>query len=274
MHFSRNINKYPINLCQPDETKSCGACCGLYNWEDHSRETLELLLWKRTELFFSLGEHPDLEKYRSLSEELSPGPKLCETIYNCEFLGFVDREQKQVGCLLHPSLHNGVDFRTCSFYGAKLCEEHFCPSFNHLTTVEQEAVIISLNDWYLYGLVITDIDFVKEYFKHVQNRLGDSIRIERLKNAEVKRALREFFGLKEYWKYLSKESRFGKYYFSQAEYQISRVEYEKKWGMKPSRFDKIFVSLSSAFNTEADVLEAEAIIEEKIREFIEAYLLA
>ena len=273
MHFSKNIKKYPINLCQPDKKKSCGACCGLYNWEDHSRGTLELLLWKRTEIFFSLGEHPDLEKYRSLSEELSPGPKLCETIYNCEFLGFVDREQKQVGCLLHPFLHNGVDLRTCSFYGANLCEEHFCLSFTCLTTVEQEAVIMSLDDWYLYGLVITDIDFVKEYFKHVQNRLGDSIRIERLKNAEVKRALRNFFRLKENWKFLSSKKRLGKYYFSHAEYRIAKIEYAKNWEMKPSRFDKIFVSLSSAFKTEDDVLEAESIIEGKIAEFIEACLL-
>ena len=45
---------------------------------------------------------------------------------------------------------------------------------------------------------------------------------------------------------------------------------EEKSGSKPSRFDKIFVSLSSAFKTEDDVLEAEAIIEEKIRRFIEA----
>ena len=41
--------------------------------------------------------------------------------------------------------------------------------------------------------------------------------------------------------------------------------------MKPSRFDKIFVSLSSEFNTEDDILEAESIIKEKIVKFIEAY---
>jgi hypothetical protein len=39
--------------------------------------------------------------------------------------------------------------------------------------------------------------------------------------------------------------------------------------MRPSLFDTIFVSLASAFNTEEEVLEAEDIIEEKIRRFIE-----
>jgi len=84
-------------------------------------------------------------------------------------------------------------------------------------------------------------------------------------------ALREFFQLKEDWKFASKNKRLGKYYFSQVEYNIARIEYEKKWGIKPSRFDKILVSLSSEFKTREEVAEAEAIIEEKIERVIEAY---
>ena len=75
-------NYYPVHLCKPDENKSCGACCGLYNWENHLRDTLESLLEKRTELFLSFGENPDLDTYRSLSREILSGQKLCETIYN------------------------------------------------------------------------------------------------------------------------------------------------------------------------------------------------
>jgi hypothetical protein len=41
--------------------------------------------------------------------------------------------------------------------------------------------------------------------------------------------------------------------------------------MEPSRFDTIFMSLASVFEREDDVREAESIIEEKIRRFIEAY---
>jgi len=136
-----NSRNYPVHLCQPDENKSCGACCGLYNWEDHLRTALESLLEKRTELFLSLGENADLDRYRSLSGGLLSGQKLCETIYNCEFLGFTDVKKKRVGCLLHPVLHYGVDLRSCSFYGQKMCEEHFCPSFTSLTEVEQKAVV-------------------------------------------------------------------------------------------------------------------------------------
>jgi hypothetical protein len=170
--------QYPFHLCQPDPEKSCGACCGLYNLEDHSRATLESLLQRRTSLFFSPGNHPDLNQYRNLSEAPPANRKLLETIYNCEFLGFIDKERKRVGCLLHPTIHQGVDRRGESFYGTELCAGHFCPSFAHLTKVEQAAVLMTLDSWYLYGLVITDIDLIKEFFKYVQNRLGESLHFE------------------------------------------------------------------------------------------------
>ena len=168
--------RYPIHLCQPDRKKSCGACCGLYNWLDHSRATLTLLLESNSSLFFSLGDNPDLDVYRDLRAEFSPQHKLCETIYNCEFIGFLDRGRKRIGCMLHPALHHGVDLRDCSFYGRELCEGHFCSSYNYLTMDEQAAAIASLDDWYLYGLVITDIDFIREFFVMVQNRLGESLK--------------------------------------------------------------------------------------------------
>jgi hypothetical protein len=265
------MRNYPLHLCQPDNTKSCGACCGLYNVEDHSRETLISLLEKRTELFFSSGEKPDVDRYGREIKAFPPLPKLSETIYNCEFLGFVDRDYRRVGCLLHPVFNHGVDLRTCSFYGAILCRDHFCISFTCLSPVEQRAVISSLDDWYLYGLVITDVDFVKAFFAHVQNRLGDSLRDDRLDTLPVQTALRDFFELKVSWKFLSRIKRLGTYYLSQAEYHIARPDYKKTWGMEPSRFDTIFKSLASVFKSEDDVREAEAIIEEKIRRFIEEY---
>jgi hypothetical protein len=34
-------------------------------------------------------------------------------------------------------------------------------------------LIWALDDWYLYGITITDIDFVKTFFSIIQNRLGE-----------------------------------------------------------------------------------------------------
>lgn len=263
--------RYPIHLCQPDGHKSCGACCGLYNWFDHSRAALTLLLESNTSLFCSLGENPDLDEYRDLRGMFSPQHKLCDTIYNCEFIGFLDSTRKKIGCLLHPALHRGTDLRASSFYGVEMCDGHFCPSYTYLTAAEQAAAIAVIDDWYLYGLVITDIDFIKEFFSEVQNRLGEALKAEMFTRPALKKALQGYFRLKESWRFAAGDGRLGKYYFSRAEYHIARIEYEKNWKMRPSRFDKILVSLASAFKTAADVMAAELIIEEKVAAVIAAY---
>ncbi len=263
-------NSYP--LCQPDPTKSCGACCGLYNWEDHSRATLEPLLQRRTHLFLSSRRDPELFQKAYSAEKFLSNPKLVEAIYNCEFLGFLDAGRKRVGCLLHPSVNQGEELRYhCCFYGPELCAGHFCPSYTFLDRSEQKTVLVSLEDWYLYGLVITDIDLVKEFCQNVQTRLGDRLRDERLQDFMVRQALRDFFRLKESWKFASSKNRLGKYYFSHSEYQVARIEYEKNWKVKPSRFDKILISLSSEFKNREDILEAESLIEGKISKFVGAY---
>lgn len=152
----------PIHLCQPDCEKSCGACCGLYNWYDHFKDTLEALLHKKTDLFQSLVRNSaSFDVYQQKIAKVLAQSKLFETIYNCEFLGFIDEQRKRVGCLLHPMVNNGEDLRDHSFYGKELCASHECPSYAHLTQEEKKAVIYGSDDWYTYGLVITDIDFVR-----------------------------------------------------------------------------------------------------------------
>jgi hypothetical protein len=155
---------YSPFLCQPDPSKSCGACCGLYNWEDHSRKALSPLLEKRSDLFSSLGRDPEIFRAAYAQAIFPPGRKLLEEIHNCEFLGFLDGEKKRVGCLLHPSVNEGRDLREHCFYGKEICAGHFCPSHTHLTRVEQKSVVAALEDWYLYGLVVTDIDLVRDFF--------------------------------------------------------------------------------------------------------------
>jgi len=262
---------YPIHLCQPDARKSCGACCGLYNYQDHSRSYLQNLLEMRTRLYASFGENFQAEEYQEKAASFETSPKLLEAICNCEFLGFLDPGRKRVGCLLHPSQNRGEELRYHSYYGPALCANHFCPSYSNLSVVEQKSVVAVLDDWYLYGLVITDIDFVKEFFRQAQDRMGDRLDPRRLEDEKVQRTVRAFFALKEEWPFVARSNRLGKYYFSFSEYQIARIEYEKKWKVKPSRFDKILVSLSSEFSTLEEVQKAEFEIDTKIQSFVDAY---
>lgn len=266
-----NLFPPPFSLCQPDHGKSCGACCGLYNWKDHSRETVGQILERRTSLFLACGRDPAQYRCRHLAEIPVQNPKLSGEVYNCEFLGFLDPAGKKVGCLLHPSLHEGCDLREGSFYGSELCAGHLCPSYTCLTPVEQKSVAAALDDWYLYGLVVTDIDYVKGFFREAQSRLGDSICLSRLEERAVQDTLGDFYRLKESWKFSSRENRLGKYYFSEGEYQIARIDYQRKWRREPPRFDAILVSLSSEFSSPREIEEAEFLIEEKMNRFVRIY---
>jgi hypothetical protein len=228
-------------------------------------------LEKRRTLFFSLGRNPENFQKVHAREKLPPNPKLLETIHNCEFLGFLDGKKKRVGCLLHPWVNEGRDLRDHCFYGKEICSDHYCPSHAHLTPVERKSVLLALEDWYLYGLVITDIDLVKEFCRHVQDRLGDHLREERLGDPGVRKVLQAFFSLKESWRFSSSRNRLGQYYFNHSEYQVARIEYEKNWGLKPSRFDKILLSLASEFKNAEEVAQAESIVDSKIADFVKAY---
>ena len=123
-----------IHLCQPDTCKSCGACCGLYNYADSSREALTTKLRNRTRLFHETVRSPDdLKRFSDTVTGRESSERLYEVIYCCEYLGFLDDDERRVGCLLHPLQNGGVDMRDVSFYGVELCNGHFCPSYHFIS---------------------------------------------------------------------------------------------------------------------------------------------
>jgi len=261
-----------ISLCHPDGTKSCGACCGLYNWIDHSREAVTALVNRRTDIFQSgMSCNKDLLSIQAELVAVDPPDVLFDVIHNCPFVGFVDRKRRQVGCMIHPIHHDGRELRDVSLYGAELCHGHECPSHQVLTEAERRLVIDSLDDWYLYGLVITDIDLIREFTTLISNRLGEEIRPERLKDRRVRDAAASFFRLKETWPYRSSERRFGKYSFSIAEYHIEREVAEGALDLPESPYKKILVSLATRFETESDAVRGHSILEDCMNAFIRSY---
>ena len=261
----------PIHLCQPDTDKSCGACCGLYNYADSSREALTAKLRERTRLFHEMvGSPADLNRFSDRVKGREPSERLYEVIYCCEYLGFLDDDERRVGCLLHPLQNSGVDMRDVSFYGVELCDGHFCPSYHFISREEKQALIKIVDDWYLYGLCITDIDLVKEYFRFVGEGIYEAVRPERIRGT-LKAIALDFFSLKISWPFRSPDAnRFGKYYFDGSQYMISHIDYDAL-GCARSRFDKIFLSLTSRFETLEELRRGEEIIQDKIEAFIACY---
>lgn len=261
-----------IHLCQPDLCKSCGACCGLYNYADSGREALVRRLRWRTALFHEIvKDSENLEHFSNLIRGTEDQTRRYEVIYCCEYLGFLDPAEKRVGCLLHPLQNQGRDLRGVSFYGQELCDGHFCPSYHYLSSEEKRTLIAVIDDWYLYGLCVTDIDLVKAYFRLVSDGLFATPRPEKIKMEPMRSLVLKFFELKLVWPYRDPAvNRLGKYYFDGAQYMIDRIDYEALWCEK-SRFDPIFLSLSSRFKSREELLAAEKIIQGHVDAFIEAY---
>ncbi|HDP25451.1 MAG TPA: hypothetical protein ENN34_08395 [Deltaproteobacteria bacterium] len=227
----------------------------------------------RTRLFSMVRQNRiPLVEYQAIIRHREHSKRIFTTIYTCEFVGFLNQHERRVGCLLHPMGNDGKDLRDVSFYGRALCEGHFCPSYEKLETNEAEAVLATVDDWYLYGVVITDIDFVKTFFKIVQNRLGERVRSDVLRqSARSMQALHRFFATKREWPFRdSSRPRFGKYYFLGEEYAVDRIDYTAL-GSDPSRFDGIFLGLSSLFHSRNDLVKAEAYLNSIVEEFCDGY---
>ncbi|MCX8000603.1 MAG: hypothetical protein N3A69_16910, partial [Leptospiraceae bacterium] len=96
-----------MNLCQPNPNFSCGACCGILNLNLNKQE-LSQLLKERTQKF---KEEVDFSKnwtivaYRQTQERRESSiTKIDPTTYVCPFLGYIDSEEKKIGCMIHPSI--------------------------------------------------------------------------------------------------------------------------------------------------------------------------
>jgi hypothetical protein len=116
----------------------------------------------------------------------------------CPLLGFLDDEQRQVGCLGHPLVTGGVDLRDCGVYRASICETFTCPSFGWLEDAQARLVVAACQDWYLYGLVITDVEFVRGCLRLIERELGGPARPEQMMaRPAALEAVRRLFQLKE-----------------------------------------------------------------------------
>lgn len=264
-----------IHLCQPDGGKSCGACCGLYNYADSSRASLTARLARRTARYHATVRRPeDLAAFAAWVRETEDMTKRYEVIHCCEYLGFLDDDRRRVGCLLHPLQNAGEDRRDVSFYGRELCDGHFCPSYHFLSRPEKLALLYALDDWYLYGLCLTDIDLVKEWFRFVSDAVFETPDPERFRSGPFRDIARAYFAFKLDWPFRDDAvNRLGKYYFDGSQYMIRHIDYDAL-GMPRSRFDKIFLSLTSTFRDAGEVRRAETLIQDTIDAFVRVYARA
>ncbi len=163
-----------MNLCRPDSSKSCAACCGLYNVPNATRSALQFKLEKRTLAFREVERSPQaIEDYQMWVRANEAEGPLDEAIHVCEFAGFLDPQQRIVGCQLHPTGtgNQGVDLRGLCYYGSMACKSFFCPAWEEIPLRLRDMVCLLIDDWHVYGLVITDVDFVRSLFGLLEDRI-------------------------------------------------------------------------------------------------------
>ncbi len=134
-----------------------------------------------------------------------------------------------------------------------------------------------MDDWYLYGLVITDLDLVKGVYRHLSDRLGEAVPRTRLRRPSVRSALQPFWRWKVSWPYRRNGTDwFGKYLFIGDQYEEMQIPYDL-WGIGPSPYHGILLALGSVFRSLADLRDAERLIgaalEQAERAFFEDFSL-
>jgi hypothetical protein len=184
------------SLCQRPAA-SCGACCGLYNRRDHSRAALSAALRRRTEALS--GTARTLEAFRAAAARLAAAepPPLFGPVRVCPLLGFLDGGGTRLGCLAHPAATGGPDLRDAGVYDATTCESFMCPSHAWLTEEEAELATLACGDAHLYGLVVTDVPFLRAALGAVAEDVAARVELRHLSRPPFREALRSLLALKE-----------------------------------------------------------------------------
>ncbi len=253
-----------VYLCQVSKTVSCGACCGLYNVADLSRNGLHSLLARRTKQFAGMtGLNLDaVLSFRKWVEASEPGHRPFTEFHHCPYIGLIGRIQSRPGCLLHPLGNGGIDLRGISDYGGFACRSYFCPTHNCLSADIKILIRNAARDWYEYGLMITEASLVQAVFDaagHAAFRLDG---LEGTDPARCTEIIRELMDIKRCWPYRP-DPGIGliHYFFNDKLYARAPVDYAAI-GAEPSRYDRIFHELGSGFGSVKALREAEAVVEE------------
>jgi hypothetical protein len=184
------------SLCQRGRA-SCGACCGLYNDADLSREGVRAELTRRTRVLARVPR--TREAFAAAARELAQGgpTPLFPSVRICPLLGWLDAAETRVGCLAHPKSTGGPDLRDCGVYDVLTCDAFLCPSHAWLTEDEAEIAERATGDFYLYGLVVTDVPFLRAALAGVAARTATRVLLRHLEHAPFLAALRRLLALKE-----------------------------------------------------------------------------
>lgn len=263
-----------VYLCQVSDTVSCGACCGLYNVHDTSRQSMKQMLKNRSVKFAEVSRTADaIEAFARELEAVECQQRPFPEFHHCPFIGLIGPDLGRVGCLLHPLAagNNGVDFRGLSYYGGLACRTYFCPATHRPEARYKRIVRGVLDDWHLYGTVATEIDLVNALFKHIEDRIGRKLDDDAvIRNPAVRATVSDMLGLKLEWPFRPAQADTPcHYFFFDVQYEKPAINYNDT-GATVSEYDDILYELVSSFSSTSELRRAERMIQQKIDIVLEA----
>jgi hypothetical protein len=190
----------------------------MYNRVDSDESSTLERLAERTLAYrdeADIGDEDSLASFRARWETTDPDEKLLDGLPNCPFLGLLgfdgsdEPADHKVGCMVHPLQNDGVDGRDCGVYDRQICEEYLCAAHDILEDYEKWLVIQSTSDSYLYGLVITDVKFVRQLFEQVARINGKYPSAVDVQRSGVAEAAADYFELKRDWPFAGDDGVFG-----------------------------------------------------------------
>lgn len=255
------------NLCQT-KTATCGACCGLYNFRDHSKEAITAELRRHTEALRGIELTAAAFAAKAAELKASAPASLFPLVRVCPLLGFLDDEAR-VGCLAHPAVI-GTDLRDCGVYTSEICETFTCPSYIWLDDDMAELIQAACPDWYVYGLVVTDVEFVRATLSLLVEDLARPVSAGELLRCALAQTA-ALFAMKAYAPGRANDGRvFGRFEASGAEDPKMRLIDYERFGTESAREDLIVLCLGYAPETAEELQAARSLVAAHLRDLAKA----
>ncbi|MFL5319480.1 MAG: hypothetical protein ACJ790_07465 [Myxococcaceae bacterium] len=255
------------NLCQTG-TATCGACCGEFNFRDHSRQAIATELRRHTAGLRDVERTKEAFAAKAAEIKEAAPDALFPIVRVCPLLGFVDAAEEKIGCLAHPAVV-GTDLRDCGVYTSDICETFTCPSYIWLDDATAELIRDACPDWYTYGLVITDVEFVRGCFTLFVNALARPVSADELRTKALPQ-IAALFALKAIAPDRPEGAKiFGRFEDRGEEDPHMRIIDTDALGVSPSAEDLLVLCLGYAPVAKLELLAARSLVQRHIDAVIE-----
>lgn len=251
----------------------------MYNRVDSDQAATLDRLAGRTRRFFAEADVADadsLAAFRGRYEETRADYKLLDGLPNCPFLGLLDYDEARptrdhrVGCLVHPLQNDGVDGRDCGVYDRHTCQDYLCAAHDLLRDAEKLLVVQAVSDAYLYGLVITDVRFVRELLELAARHNGAWPKADRLQRPAAVEAAGAYFELKRDWPWAAADGRFGQMRPGEGLETSRRAGPSEALGAEADPYEAALTCLGTEVDSRAALAAARQAVADRVVAFAEA----